>query len=123
MRAIGILVVSFAGVVALLVIVFGLGWLVEGHDFFMYRYFAPQRAEVERQVFENTKSYNDGMAKELDAMHFEYAKSNPQQKAALASIILHRVSGYDESRLSRDTQDFLGELRHSRDLAPSTQPY
>ena len=95
-------------------LLFGLGWVVEGNDFFIYQVFAPRRAAVERQVFEETKSYNDGMAQQLSSMELDYIiKASPEQKAAIRSVILHRYAGYDEARLPLDLRSFLSQIRHS----------
>lgn len=96
----------------IMVFVLGIGWIAEGNDFFMFKFFAPKRAAVERQVFEETKSYNDGMAQELSAMEIDYAKADPGQKAALRSVILHRYASYDTDRLPLDLRGFLSTVQH-----------
>lgn len=87
----GILVVGLAIVVILL-----LSWAVVGNDFFLYKYFAPRQEQVRREVFEQSRAFNQGMVQELQNMQFEYAKQkDPKAKDAMASIILHRASGYN----------------------------
>jgi hypothetical protein len=98
------------GIAAILILLFGIGWAVEGNNFFMYRYFAPKEEAVRRQTFEESKAYNDGMAQELSAMQLDYVKATPEQKAALRSVILHRTAGYDTSRLSPDLQYFVASV-------------
>ena len=83
-------------------------------SFYIYRYFAPRTEAGRRDVFEQSKAYNQGMVQELQNMAFEYAKAEPQQKAALASIILHRTADYDVNRLPRDLRDFIDKLRTDR---------
>lgn len=79
-----------------LVIVLGLTWLAQGNDFFLYKVFAPKYEGVRRQVFEQTRSFNQGMVQELENMRFSYVKEKDvESKKALASIILHRASGYN----------------------------
>jgi hypothetical protein len=102
---------SVLSVLLILAALFGLTWAVEGNDFFLYRYFAPKREAVRRQVFEQTKSYTQGMIQELQNMQFEYAKANPDQQKALASIILHRAADFDESRLPPDLATFIRQLK------------
>lgn len=101
------------GGIGILALLFGLTWIAEGNDFFLYQVFAPKRAAVERQVFEETKSYNDGMAQQLSSMELDYIKASPEQKAALRSVILHRYAGYDEARLPLDLRSFLSSIRRS----------
>jgi hypothetical protein len=97
--------------VCLVVVVCGLAWLVQGNDFFLYKVFGAKQEAARREVFEESKAYNDGMAQELDAMRFEYLKAAPQQQGALASVILHRTAAYDTSRLSPDLRSFVEDLR------------
>jgi len=95
------------GFILFIVVFTGLGWLAQGNQFFMYKYFAPKQEAVRRQVFEETKSYNQGMVQELCNMQFEYIKASPSQQAALASIILHRAADYDENKLPSDLRQFI----------------
>jgi hypothetical protein len=107
-----------AGYVLLaLVAVLALTWIVQGNEFFLYKVFAPKRAEVERQVFENTRSFNEGMVQELQAMRFEYAKEDdPEAKKAMASVILHRADGYDlnDPLVPQDLRNFIEQLREEQ---------
>jgi hypothetical protein len=54
------------------------------------------------------------MIQELENMQFEYIKAKPEQKAALASIILHRAADYDVERLPLDLRSFIEKLRTER---------
>lgn len=89
-------------------------WFVQGNSFFLYKVFAPQMEQTRREVFEQTKSYNQGMVQELRNMQFEYIKASPEHKAALASVILHRVSEYDENKLPSDLKSFIYQLKKER---------
>mgnify|MGYP001575058376 CR=1 FL=1 len=104
-------IVAFVGI---MVVILCLGWVVTGNEFFLYRYFAPKQEAVRRQVFEQTKSYNQGMIQELENMRFQYVQATPEQQAALASIILHRAADYDEDKLPPDLARFVAGLRRQR---------
>lgn len=106
--------VGIAAMTAAIVLLLGLTWLFQGNDFFMAKVFAPKMEQVRRDTFENSKAYNDGMAQELSAMEFQYQQAKPESRAALASIILHRVAGYDESKLPFDLAQFIDGLRNTR---------
>lgn len=95
MRAFGVVMFCILGVVGLLAI----GWVVQGNSFFMYQMFAPKYEQVRRNTFEQSKAYNQGMVQELQNMQFEYLRANDDQKAALASIILHRAADYPPDEL------------------------
>jgi hypothetical protein len=107
MKAIGIF---FTGVFCFVVLL-GLGWAIQGNDFFLTKYFAPKYEDVRRETFEHSKAYNQGMIQELDNMRFEYVKASPEHKQALASIILHRAADYDEDKLPSDLRNFIRDLR------------
>ena len=94
-----------------LLVIFCLSWAVMGNSFFLYKAFAPAMEDTRRDVFENTKSYNQGMIQELQNMQFEYIKAKPEHKDALASIILHRAADYDEKQLPSDLRGFIEKLR------------
>jgi hypothetical protein len=54
------------------------------------------------------------MAQEIQNMQFEYIKAAPEQKDALASIILHRTADFDLDKLPEDTKMFIQQLRNER---------
>jgi hypothetical protein len=94
-----------------LTVLFGLGWLVQGNQFFMYKFFAPKQEAVRREVFEQSKAYNQGMQQELENMRFEYVKAAPDQQKMLASLILHRAADYDLAKMQPDMQTFIMSLK------------
>ena len=103
--------------VLVLVVMMALGWLVQGNDFFMYKFFAPKQEQVRREVFENSRAFNQGMVQELENMQRDYIKEkDPNAKTALASIILHRASGYnlDDPIVSADLRSFIADLKHQQ---------
>lgn len=102
------------GFFAILFFLFLVGWVVQGNEFFMYKFFAPKQEAVRRQVFEETKSYRQGMIQELQNMQMEYAKATPSQRDAIASIILHRAADFPEADMPSDLRTFIADLRHAR---------
>lgn len=108
-------------VIVVLVLMLGLAWLIQGNDFFLYKVFAPKYEQVRRETFEQSKAYNQGMIQELQNMQFEYAKATPEQKDALASIILHRAADYPEDKMPSDLREFVQKLKRERMAAPDLQ--
>ena len=105
------------GLVLLVIIgIFAMSWLVQGNEFFLYKYFAPKTEQVRRDVFEHTRSFNQGMIQELQNMEFDYIKAGPKEKQALASIILHRASGYNlnDPDVPADLRSFIENLRRGQ---------
>lgn len=105
-----------AAVGGIFVLLFGLTWVVQGNDFFLYQFFAPKYEAVRRDVFEQTKSYNQGMIQELQNMQFEHAKAKPEQKDALASVILHRTADFNlnQAQVPDNLRKFIEQLRRER---------
>lgn len=100
--------------VVFLVVVIGMVWLVQGNDFFMYKVFAPQYAKVQRQTFEQTKSFISGTINELEKYKLQYALAKDQgTKDALASVILHDASNLpDPSVMPADLYLFVQSLKN-----------
>lgn len=101
-------------IIGAIILILGLSWLVTGNDFFLYKVFAPKQEQVRREVFEQSKAYNQGMVQELQNMQFEYVKATPEQQKALASIILHRAADYDDTKLPADLYTFVKQLRREQ---------
>lgn len=107
MKALGI---CFAGIL-IVVLLLGLSWVVQGNDFFLYKYFAPKYADVQREVFQNTKAYNQGLAQELDSWRIEYAKGDAETKKMLASIVRQRTADYDLNRFPIELREFVQQCK------------
>lgn len=90
------------------------GFLSQGTDFVLYKFWAPKFENARREVFENTKSYNQGMIQEIENMAFEYAQADDAHKEALAQIILHRTADFDLDKLHPDTRAFIQQLRRGQ---------
>lgn len=104
----------FGSVIGVIVLILGLSWVFTGNDFFLYKVFAPKQEQVRREVFEQSKAYNQGMVQELQNMQFEYVKATPDQQKALASIILRRAADYDDNKLPADLYAFVKQLRREQ---------
>ncbi|MFA4826590.1 MAG: hypothetical protein WC593_15685 [Methanoregula sp.] len=102
---------TFSAIIGSLIAVIALVWLFQGNDFFMYKFWAPKYEEARREVFENTPSYKWGMIQELQNMQFKYEQATPDQKDALAAIILRRANQYGEDRLPVDLRAFVTQLK------------
>lgn len=103
-------------VFSLIIGLLGFTWLIQGNDFFLYKTFAPKYESVRRQTFEQSKAFNQGMIQELQNMQFEYAKADPEHKAALADIILHRAADFDtdQPQVPADLRSFIAQLKRER---------
>ena len=102
------------GAILFILLFTALAWLIQGSDFFLYKFWAPKYEGVRREVFENTKSYNQGMIQEIRNYQIEYVKATKEQKGALASVILHQVADYPEDKMPLDVKDFIQSLRNKQ---------
>ena len=98
-------------IIGCIVAILALTWIAQGNDFFMYKVFSPRQEAVRRQVFEQSKAYNQGMVQELQNMQFQYEQADAKHKDALASIILHRAADFDENKLPADLHAFIEKLK------------
>jgi len=95
------------GLLLVIALIVGMKFL----GFNLWAYFAPKEAAVEREVFENTKGYNDGMVRDLENLMIEYKKAPKDQQASLKDVILHRFSVYPEEKLPSNLRTFYNEIR------------
>jgi hypothetical protein len=105
------------GVLLAIVIVTAVSWAIMGNDFFLYKFFAPKQAAVERQVFEQSPSFNKGMVQNLTNEQFDYLKEkDPNAKKAMRDSILHEVSGYNlnDPDVSSDLRSFIDQLQQDK---------
>ena len=101
--------ISFGALVLVLLLAFGL----RGFGLVSFQFWGPKEENARREVFENTKSFNDGMAQELRNMQFQYVQAQPEAKAALRSIIIHRADTIPQENLPADLAAFINTLRHN----------
>jgi hypothetical protein len=104
-------------VIVILLVLSGLGWVVQGNNFFMYKYFAPKQEQVRYDVFKQSQAYNDSTAKDVADYEIQYLHAAPEQQAAIASMILQEVSSYDTTKLPPAQQAFINQLRAKQGMA------
>ena len=105
--------------VMFLVVMMSLGWLTQGNQFFMYKFFTPKQEQMRREVFEQSKAYRQGMVQELQNMQFEYVKAGKDGKEAMRSIILHRAADVPPDAMPVELNAFISGLRSQSSASPS----
>ena len=104
----------FAGVVSsLLLFALLLGFLfgMEHLGIAWEGYFGPKRAAVKREVFKETRSYNEGMIQQLARYRLQYIKAESDvEKEAIASTVRNMFAEYDKTKLSPELRNFLGKV-------------
>ena len=88
--------------------------LIIGISFFglwYYKFFGPKFENIRREVFEETRSYNQAKLQELAKYKHEYEMADKSGKIAIASTIRHRFADYDLNELPMELRLFLTKTR------------
>ena len=93
--------------VALLVLIFGLDYIGLSWD----KFIGPKRENVRRAVFEETQSYNRGVAQAIAKARREYIAAPDSSKAALKAVLRIQFADYEDENLDPTLRNFLVEVR------------
>ena len=64
------------------------------------KHFSPMEQDVQRQVFQETKSYNEGKIQQLAKYRLEYIQSdNMESKDAIASTVRSMFADFDTTNM------------------------
>jgi hypothetical protein len=105
--------------VVLLVFCLGMDWVVAGQNFFLYKFFAPRQAEVERQVYEHckqltpilTKQYRQGNIQRLGTLCLQVSQTDDGHKGMINDIIQQEFQEWDMSDVPAHLQGCLATAR------------
>jgi hypothetical protein len=95
------------GIFALLALIIGGNLL----DLNIYKYFAPRKEAIRREVFENTRSYNQGKIQELAKLKHELELADNDDKEIIKSTIRHKFADYNDVNMPTNLKIFLQEIR------------
>lgn len=77
-----------------------------------YKFFGPKFEGARREVFESTRSYNQGKLQELAKIRHEYIFTQDEgSKKVLEGVIRHKFADYDSRKLPPGLKSFLEEVR------------
>lgn len=96
---------GIVGCVAVLSLMFGLTWLgIEWRGFF-----GPKQAAVERKIFRETRSYDEGMIQQLSRYRLQYVRADSEvEREAILSTVRTMFAEYDAGKLpSVELSNFL----------------
>lgn len=111
MKIVAYVALGIVSIVLLLSAAFGLEWA----GLKWQGFFGPKWGAVRREVFKQTRSYNEGKEQELIKLRLEYLRAeSKEEKKVLASTIRHLFADYDESLLdSGELRAFLKMIKYS----------
>lgn len=94
---------AFLAVLVLIVMFAVIGFLSQGTNFFMYKFFAPRQEAVRRQVYEQTKSYRQGSTQRLNTLCTQASDADDSHKGMLNAVIAQEFAEWS----SDDVPDYL----------------
>jgi len=75
-------------------------------------FFAKEKANIERQVYEESKSYTHGKAQALAKYYQEYKAAEPEDRVIITNVIRMEFGTFDENKLTNTTlKSFLISVR------------
>ena len=99
--------VGIIGCVVMFSLTFGLTWIgIEWRGFF-----GSKQAAVERKIFKETRSYNEGMIQQLSRYRLQYIRSKDEvERQAILSTVRTMFAEYDAGTLPNvELRNFLGK--------------
>jgi predicted membrane-bound dolichyl-phosphate-mannose-protein mannosyltransferase len=107
MNKLKIVLWSVLAIIILLILIIAFNFL----DLGVYSFFAPKKENVRREVFENTRSYNQGKIQELAKLKLEFELADNDDKEIIKNTIRHKFADYNNDNMPRNLQIFLQEIR------------
>ena len=99
------------GVLVLMLVLYGIGFLATGGDLAIYRFWAPKQENARRVVFQNTQSFVQGKITHLTDLQLAYAQATGEQKDPLRTVRLREAAQVDEDKLPPDLVGFIHRLK------------
>lgn len=103
---------AFGLIVALICVIGALGFVATSIDFASLKFWGVKYENARREIFEETKSYNEGKAQDLAKYYLEYTQGDQDTKAALSAVIQSQYADYDAKKIKSDhLYNFLLQVR------------
>jgi hypothetical protein len=105
------------GMLLAVVVILGLMWVLTGNEFFLYKVFAPKVAVVQRQVWEESPSYIQGMVNNVSDLMGEWGKAKAKKDTiamrAIEQSVLSRTSSFPLSKLPIELHQWVESIKSS----------
>ena len=99
-----------AGLFGGLLVLYVLGFLATGGNLAIYRFWAPQFRDAQREVFERSQSFVQGKVQYIARLRLEYEAAPEGRKESLRRLILTEASQVDPELLPVSTRTFVESL-------------
>ena len=95
------------------VMVYGVGFLANGGDWVLYRFWAPKMENTRRLVYTQTDSFVEGKISSIsqERLAYESAEAGSAQQRALRTMIITEAGQVDNAKLPLDMQMFINQLK------------
>jgi len=108
-------VLSILGVIGFFALIFALTWGDQANEYGIKKGFGIKNANLDRQIFEESYSYNRGMIQDLQNLQIEYRKAefkhDTNHMDLVSSMVVHRFAGFSEDKLPYDLYQFIQEMK------------
>lgn len=102
----------FIGIVFALSLLFVLCFGIQFGGLKWYGFFAKEKANIERQVYEESKSFAHGKADALAKHYQEYQQASSEDKLIIENVIRMEFGSFDETKLTNQAlRVFLIQIR------------
>ena len=95
---------TFGIAVLVLLALLAVTWLIQGNDFFMYKFFAPRYEAARREVFVNTPSYVNGKRQFLARLHHEWENADAGHRESICALARSEAATVDVKLLPSNLQ-------------------
>lgn len=112
------------GILCFLALIF----VLEYYNFMSYQFFGVHRANVNRQIYEQSQSYVMGKKQELNKMMLEFKTSNDEiSRKAIKNLVAHNFAEFNEDdadyNLTNEEKTFLKDMKYGTEIDTVKYPY
>lgn len=94
----------FGLILAIAVLIF----LITAYNYGSLIFWGTKFQNADRQIFENTKSFRDGSARDLDNLRLSYLTAKtPEEKSAIKDTMRHRALGVPREQISPEINSII----------------
>ncbi len=116
MKTAGLIIGGLLGFILILIILGALGLGGRWINMKVEAWFAPREQNIQREIFENTKSYNEAKEQELVKYRFEWDRAKGKEDTgtmkAVESAVRNAFADYEDDRLSPELQEFVRKCKY-----------
>lgn len=96
------------------VIMFSLGmdWIVQGNNFFLYKFFAPRQEDVRREVYTHTRSYRQGSIQRLNTLCTQLSVADTDHQPMIRDVISQEFADWDVADVPAYLHSCFDSARH-----------